>query len=472
MRKGIYFIASVLAGAMFFLCSGITTVRANEDITYLEVPKTKEDGTEKTEEEMKKEILEKARTLPVETDALKGWPKGPVICGEAAVVMDMDNGAVLYGKSMDKKYYPASITKIMTALLALENSSMSDPVTFSGESLQCQYGGYAHIAMKEGEQITMNDALHALMLASANEVAYAIGETVGGTHENFVQMMNDRAAELGCENTHFMNTNGMFDENHYVSARDMALIAKEAFSKSELLDIVQTLQYTIPKTNLGSEPRTFQQKHKMLIQGKYYDPRCTGGKTGYTDKSYNTLVTTFAENGRNIVVVILGSRDDTVENTKALADYAFQNFETLSVADNAEMKEMAGIPEDASVTVPKGVTFKDLECEVDDNGKVTYFYKKNPVGTMTANLTKEQKIELSQIQKEDVQTDEKAKETESWLTKEIIITFVAIGTILVILLVVFLVVRARKRRARRRRRREMRRRRRQEMRRRNKRSEF
>lgn len=470
MRKGIYFIASVLAGAMFFLCNGTMTVRANEDITYLEVPKTKEDGTEKTAEEMKKELLEKAKALPAETDALKDWPKGPKICGEAAVVMDMDNGAVLYGKSMDKRYYPASITKIMTALLAFENSSMSDLVTFSEESLQCQYGGYAHIAMKKGEQITMHDALHALMLASANEVAYAIGETIGGTHENFVQMMNDRAAELGCENTHFVNTNGIFDEEHYVSAKDMALIAKEAFSKSELLNIVQTQQYTIPKTNLGSEPRTFQQKHKMLVQGKYYDPRCTGGKTGYTDQSFNTLVTTFEENGRHIVVVILGSRDDTVENTKALADYAFQNFETLSVAKNADVKELTGIPENASVTVPKGVTFQELDCEADESGEITYSYQKNPVGTMTAKLTKEQKIELSQIQKDDVQPDKEEK--EGWLTKKHIIMLVIVGILILILLIVLLVVKVRKRRARMQRRREMRRRRQQEMRRRNQRREF
>lgn len=475
MRKGIRLIASVLTGAIFMLNLGIVSYAA-ESVTYLseeEIQKQKEDGTEKTAEEIKEELLAKARALPVETNELKNWPKGPEICGESGIVMDMDNGAILYGKSIDKKYYPASITKIMTALVALENSEMTDLVTFSENSIQCQRSGYAHIAMKSGEQITMRDALHAMMLASANEVAYAIGETVGGTHENFVKMMNDCARKLGCENTNFVNTNGIFDENHYVSARDMALIAKEAFSKSELLDIMRTSEYTIPATNLEDEARTFQQKHKMMVQGKYYDQRCIGGKTGYTDLSYNTLVTALEENGRRIVVVILGSRDETYENTKAMADYAFQNFEQISIAENADVKELIGIPENASVTVPKGVTFQELDCEADESGEITYSYQKNPVGTMTAKLTKEQKIELLQIQKDDVQPDKEDKEEkETWLTTEHIIMLVIVGILILILLIVILVVKVRKRRARIKRRREMRRRRQQEMRRRNQRREF
>ena len=248
------------------------------------------------------------------------------------------------------------------------------------------------------------------------------------------------------------------------------MIAKAAFSKSELLDIMQTSEYTIPATNLEDEARTFQQKHKMMVQGKYYDQCCIGGKTGYTDLSYNTLVTALEENGRRIVVVILGSRDETYENTKAMADYAFQNFEQISIAENADVKELTGIPENASVTVPKGVTFQELDCEEDESEEITYSYQKNPVGTMTAKLTKEQKIELLQIQKDDVQPDEEEKEI--WLTTEHIIMLVIVGILILILLIVILVVKVRKRRARIKRRREMRRRRQQEMRRRNQRREF
>lgn len=455
MRRGIRWIASALAGAMF-LCCGSVPVRANEEVTYVEVSDTKEDGTEKTAEEMKEEILEASIALPIETNELKNWPKGPEIFGEAGIVMDMENGAILYGKSIDKKYYPASITKIMTALLALENSKMDDIVTFSRESLVCQHGGYAHIAMREGEQITMRDALHALMLASANEVAYAIGETVGGTHENFVKMMNDRAKELGCMNTNFMNTNGMFDEKHYVSARDMALIAKAAFSKSELLEIVQTLEYTIPPTNVQSEARTFQQKHKMLLQGECYDSRCTGGKTGYTEKSYNTLVTTFEENGRSIVVVILASRNDTFENTKLLADYAFQNFERLSIAEHEKSKELTEIPATATVTVPKETDFKKLKYVMKENGELQYLYEGNPVGLTTAKL-----VENLKVRSEEEQAEKEDEKENGLSAKQKLI--LGVGTAVVVLTIVGIiigVIMARKKKERMRRRQELLRRRR------------
>lgn len=456
MRRGIQWIASALAGAMF-LCCGSVPVRAEEQVKYVEVATTKEDGTEKTAEEIKKEILETSMALPIETNTLENWPQGPEIFGEAGIVMDMDNGAILYGKSIDTKYYPASITKIMTALVALENSEMDDVVTFSRESLDCQHGGYAHIAMQEGEQITMRDALHALMLASANEVAYAIGETVGGTHENFVKMMNDRAKELGCQNTHFMNTNGMFDENHYVSARDMALISKAAFSKSELLEVVQTLEYTIPPTNIQSESRTFQQKHKMLLQGKYYDSRCTGGKTGYTEKSYNTLVTTFEDGGRSLVVVILASRNDTFENTKLLADYAFDHFETLSIAEHETSKKLTGIPETATVTVPKGLDFKKLKYETKENGALQYLYDGNPVGETIVKVVSDPELTAKE-ESEQKQNDEKE---EGLSTKQKLLLGVGIGVVvLAIIGIVVWVILARKKKERMRRRREMMRRRR------------
>lgn len=451
MRKGIRLIASVLAGAIFMLNTGITSYA--EDITYLseeDVEKTTADGKEKKPEEIKQEIIAKAMGLPIETNQLKNWPKGPEICGEAGIVMDMDDGAILYGKSIDRKYYPASITKIMTALVALENSEMTDVVTFSEQSLACQHSGYAHIAMKKDEQISMKDALYAMMLASANEVAYAIGENVGGTYDRFVEMMNERAKELGCENTHFMNTNGMFDENHYVSARDMALITKEAFSKKELLEIMQTPQYTIPVTNVAQEERTFQQKHRMMVQGKYYDSRCFGGKTGYTDKSYNTLVTAMEENGRRIVIVILGSRDHTYENTKALAEYAFQNFEQTKIADQEAAKKYREISETACVTLPKEIKFKDLKSEFQPSGELRYFYEGNLVGVTTAKLAAEHKIEGAAL-KDEQQNEETKQKTKSWKMIWILVSVVLIVIVILVILLRMHAIRKRKERMRRRR---------------------
>lgn len=346
---------------------------------------------ELTPEQKREQLLQEAYNKEIETNAISGWPQGPQIYGESAIVMDMQTGAILYGKGIDEQRYPASITKILTALVALENSSLTDMVTFSQQSVLGLENGYSHIGMKAGEQITMNDALHALMLASANEVAYAIGETVGGTHEHFIEMMNEKARELGCEGTHFINTNGIFDEEHYTTARDMALISKAAFEHQELLNIVQTLQYTVPATNLETETRTFQQKHKLIANGDFFDARCIGGKTGYTEEACNTLVSVMEEDGRKIVAVIMKSKKDTYPDTKKICDYAFQNFEEVNIAENEKSKKLKGIDPEACVTLPAGVSFDDLEWKLDDNGNLNYSYEGQLVGTTKASMKQDVK---------------------------------------------------------------------------------
>lgn len=381
----------------------------------------------------------------IETNEISGWPQGPQVYPESAIVMDMDTGAILYGKGIDRQQYPASITKVLTALVAIENSELTDTVTFSQESIDCLESGYAHIAMNPGEQITMKDALHGLLLASANEVAYAIGESVGGTHEHFVEMMNEKAAELGCKNTHFINTNGMFDEEHYTSARDMALITQAAFKHQELLDIVQTLQYTIPPTNLQPEARTFQQKHKMLLHGRYYDERCIAGKTGYTDKAHNTLVTVMQQGDKRLVVAILNSRKDTFEATKQLSDYGFDNFKRVNIASNEKSGKLKDINTEACVTLPNDVEFTDLTSKVDKKGNLNYYYKGLLVGTTKVSLKQETKISGAKKQKEKSVTDKR------FIIKIAVITLIAIVVVFLIVLVLAIERKNRLRRARRRR---------------------
>lgn len=388
MRQRFRRIASVAVSFIMILCVGITAFA------------TEESAQDAAAEARKKEE-EAALSIPIDTNIVENWPQGPEINGESGIVMDMDTGAILYGKAVDEKHYPASITKILTALVALENSEMTDMVTFSEECQECKKAGYAHIGMKPGERITMKDALHGLMLASANEVAYAVGETVGGTHEDFVQMMNDRAEELGCENTHFINTNGMFEEEHYTTVRDMALISKAAFTYPALLEIVQTVQYTIPPTNLEEDSRTFQQGHKMLVSGKNHDDRCIAGKTGYTEESFNTLATVMEQDGKQIVVVIMASRKGTYEDTKKLGDYAFQNFKNISISDNEKSEGFENISPEDYVTVPNGVSFDELTKEIDEKGEVSYFYNEHLVGTTKVSLKKEQQAEKKPVKEKE-----------------------------------------------------------------------
>lgn len=383
------------------------------------------------------EILENARKKGIETNEISGWPKGPAVNGESAIVMDMNTGAIVYGKGIDEPCYPASITKVLTALVAIENSSLTDPVTITQESVDCLRSGYAHIAMKPGEVITMEDALHALLLASANEVAYAIGETVGGTHENFIKMMNDKARELGCKNSNFVNTNGIFEEDHYTSVRDMALIARAAFAHQELLDVCQTLQYTIPPTNLEEEQRVFQQKHKMLLQGKYHDDRCIAGKTGYTEKAHNTLITVAEEENESYVCVIMKSRRDTFADTKKIIDYAFDNFKMVNISENETAKKLENVSKDAFVTVPNDVEFGDLEWKIDGDN-LNYTYNEQQVGTTKANLKDDAKVVtiLKQEKKEIFSKD---------LSIKIVIAFIVIA---ILGGIIFMLMSARKRRTR------------------------
>ena len=180
--------------------------------------------------------LERNKKQAIQTNTDSEWPQGPAIGAAGAVVMDAESGAVLYGKNMNKHLYPASITKLMTALLAYENLDPADTVTFSENAVFGIERGSSNIGMDINESIRVDEALSGLMVASANEVAVALGERVSGTESDFVDLMNERAAELGCRNTHFVTTNGLHDSDHYTCAYDMALIAREIYQHPDLVE--------------------------------------------------------------------------------------------------------------------------------------------------------------------------------------------------------------------------------------------
>ena len=241
-----------------------------------------------------------------ETNGLENWPQGPHVYANSAIVMEMNSGAILYGKKINDKHYPASITKLLTALVALENADPDDEVYFSEDSVSFLEYGDASIGMRPGEILSMNDALYGMLLASANEVSYAIAESVGkkmgGGFETFIQKMNERCEELGCTGSHWTNANGLHDENHYTCCYDMALIARAAYQNETFRIIVGTARYTIPPTNKHAEQTDLQNHNEMLYPfqtNKYVYDGCTGGKTGYTNAANSTLVT-YAERYRRL----------------------------------------------------------------------------------------------------------------------------------------------------------------------------
>lgn len=171
----------------------------------------------------------------IESNSWENWPAGPAVYAESAIVMEADTGMILYAKDMEAKNYPASITKIMTALVTLENCQLDEEVTYSYKATHSIEYGSSSIARTEDEILTVEESLYALMLASANECANALAEHISGSVEDFAVLMNKKAEELGCVNTHFSNANGLHDENHYTCAYDMALITKAAIDRKSVV---------------------------------------------------------------------------------------------------------------------------------------------------------------------------------------------------------------------------------------------
>ncbi len=259
----------------------------------------------------------------------------PDIFAEAAVLIDAKTGKVLYGKNENQRLYPASITKLMTALVAIENQNPTDLITMSKEAVFSIERNSSHIGLDVGEQINLDQGLHALLLASANEAANGIAELCDGSIEAFAKHATRRAKELGANNTNFVNPHGLHDPNHYTTAYDMALISKEVISQPYFQDIMSTHTYQIPSTNKCEEIRYLSQPHKLLHEkryGKSYRSDVIGGKTGYTTDAGNTLVTMAKRDEVELIVVVLKSNSQNLyKDTNIVLDYGFDNYKTISL---------------------------------------------------------------------------------------------------------------------------------------------
>ena len=280
---------------------------------------------------------------PIQSNAVEGWPEGQAIQASAGVVMDVDTGVFLYSKNCDRQLYPASITKIMTALLTLENADLDAVMTCSTIVYELDENA-SNVGLSEGEQMTIRDALYTLMLESANDTANALAEYVGGSMEGFAQMMNDRAAALGCTGTHFSNPSGLSADDHYTTAHDYALIAAEAYRNEGFRTLCSTVNYDVPPTNTYEETRYLQNHHRMLISDSdFYTSWCTGGKTGFTEKAWNTLVTYAERDGRRLVCVLLhgNGADQNYLETIDLLNYGFDNFRNINLSGSYRSKTMA-----------------------------------------------------------------------------------------------------------------------------------
>lgn len=342
-----------------------------------------------------------------DTDSISGWPTGPKIEAESAVLMDLTTNTILYSKNADKKQYPASITKIMTALLGCENLDPNADMVISQSAAYGIEVGSSSIYADTGEEFTIHEALMAVMLESANEMSLAIAEEVSGSSKKFVELMNERAALLGCTNTHFNNPNGLPDETHYTTANDMAKIAAKAWNNPLFRTYTTTQYFEIPPTNIQPETRYFLNHHRMMLHQEYAYDGVVGGKTGYTQTAGSTLVTYAERDNRTLMAVVLRTTGGGYSDTAALLDYGFNNFEKKNMKVKKETGLLQQLPSEkyilkdngntypfsyqskVYVTVPAGTDIKTLDKKqtLVKNAagplilQSTWYFQDHPVGT-------------------------------------------------------------------------------------------
>ena len=326
----------------------------------------------------------------VTTNGIEGWPQASDISSTAAIVMETSTNTVLYSKNADQALYPASAVKVMTCLLALENSSLDDQVTMTATGVSGVTDGGANISAQLDEVFTMEQCLYAIMIASANDIALQVAEHISGSVDAFVQAMNTRAQELGCTDTVFTNPTGLPDENQHTTARDMALIMKTAMENDTFRTIAATTSYTIPATNVSGGDRVLTNNFTMInnTSDGYYDA-CIGGKEGYTEASGSTLVCEASKNNMKLVCVVLHGASGVTDNEAiTLLNYGFDNFSPLTIADN-DFNRLSG----GTVIVPNGTGEDGLTTEdTSSDGQIMrqYYFSKTPVGTAVLEDTQQE----------------------------------------------------------------------------------
>lgn len=268
---------------------------------------------------------QQAMAVPEDYTELEDVLNGPDIHGEGYCVMDADTGEVLLSKNMNYEFYPASITKVMTALVVLEEvSDLDDTLIFSDYAISSLTSNSSTLSpvAAVGEEITVKDTLYGMMLVSANECSTALAEYVAGSEEDFAKLMNAKAKELGCTNTHFVNAHGLHDAEHYTTPYDMLLIFRAALENEDFYTIDTTVNYTMEATNMYGE-RTLRMGHAM-INGDEVGEGVYGGKTGRTYYAGRTLLTAAEYKGRNLLFCVMKSDDyNCYIDTRILMEYAY-----------------------------------------------------------------------------------------------------------------------------------------------------
>ncbi len=358
------------------------------------------------------------RAMAVQSNEVPNWPTGPVVTAESAILMEADTGTVLYSKNIHQKEYPASTTKILTTLIAAEQCSLDEVVTFSHDAVFDTPRDSNHIAMDVGQQLTMEQCLNAILIRSANEVSYAVAEHISATTDwsVFAGIMNRRAEELGCLNSHFANPNGLPDENHYTTAYDLAMIGRAFFANEMLCKITLTRRLEIPASDTIPETKRENNNMQIIPGGTYAYEYLTGCKTGYTNAARYCLVSCAEKDGMRLICVVM--RDESpmqYEDTIALFNYGFSNFDKVNVSQAetkynmddfrafyggkdifGNSKPLLALNRDDFIIMPRTATLDDTdsivsyETDSDDQAAIiTYKYHGVDIGTVRVDFVQD-----------------------------------------------------------------------------------
>ena len=296
----------------------------------------------------------------------------PSTYSPATLLMDLDSGKILYSKNANTRMYPASTTKIMTAILTIENCNLDDTAIASHNAIFSVPTGYSHANIQEGEELTIEQLLNVLLIPSANDAAFILAEHIAGSVDAFSDMMNEKAKEIGCKDTHFVNPNGIHDENHYTTAYDLALIGKYAMQYETFRDIASKTSYALPATDkYPREDRLFNTTNELLKENhstaanNYYYPYATAGKTGYTDAAQNCIVATAKKDDISLLVVVLhGERtEDGLSqrslDCKTLFEYGFNNYKHEVIAHKGDVAQEIDIDGGTNETKSLGLVYSE-----------------------------------------------------------------------------------------------------------------
>lgn len=358
------------------------------------------------------------QAMPVDSNAIPDWPQGPVVSAESAILMEAETGAILYSKNIHTQEYPASCTKILTCLIAIERCSLDEMVYMSHDAVYDTPRDSNHIALDEGESITMEQALNAILIRSANEVSFAVGEHISGTTwQDFADIMNERAEELGCLNSHFVNPNGLPDENHYTTAYDLAMIGRAFFDNELLCKISRSTRLDIPPSDTQPDHIIENTSNQILPGQQRAYEYLVGAKTGYTNAARSCLVSCAEKDGLKLICVVMKDESPAqYEDTIALFNYGFSNFKKLNVSESetkynidntglfysdndvfGSSKPLLSLNTEDFIILPKTASFQDAVSSIsyettaeNQAALITYTWNGVEVGTASVDFAESQ----------------------------------------------------------------------------------